>query len=68
MVSNAKEDLPDPESPVMTISLFLGNSMSTPFKLCARAPLTTIDGPHLNVTLLLLIQITYLLICCFFKV
>ena len=47
MVSNAKEDLPDPESPVMTISLFLGNSMSTPFKLCARAPLTTIDGPFI---------------------
>ena len=44
MVSKAKEDLPEPESPVITIKLSLGNSISTPFKLCALAPFTTMDG------------------------
>src|SRR3954451_11477940 len=38
MVSNARLDLPDPESPVMTISASRGRSRSTPFRLWARAP------------------------------
>jgi hypothetical protein len=42
MVSKAKEDLPEPESPVMTTSLFLGMSMFKFFKLWTRAPRTTI--------------------------
>src|ERR1700742_4542253 len=41
MVSNARLDLPDPDSPVSTIKLSLGRSMSTPRRLCSRAPCTT---------------------------
>src|SRR5699024_23066 len=60
IVSKASDDLPDPDKPVITISLSLGISISTSFKLWARAPLTTMDGCFIFVTLLLLIQITYL--------
>ena len=38
MVSKANEDLPEPERPVITTSLFLGISSETFFKLCTRAP------------------------------
>src|SRR5262245_15866602 len=46
MVSNARLDLPEPESPVITISASRGSSRSTPLRLCARAPEITIrsDG------------------------
>ena len=40
MVSKASEDFPDPETPVMTVSWFLGMSTSMFFKLCSRAPRT----------------------------
>jgi hypothetical protein len=40
MVSNASEDLPDPDRPVNTIRLSRGRSRSTLRRLCSRAPLT----------------------------
>src|SRR5271163_4105453 len=41
-VSKASEDLPDPDSPVTTVSEFRGISRSMFFRLCCRAPRTTI--------------------------
>src|SRR5882757_10330851 len=41
IVSKARLDLPDPDSPVNTIRLSLGRSRSTPRRLCSRAPRTT---------------------------
>ena len=41
MVSKAREDLPEPDSPVNTMSAFLGSSMETFLRLCSRAPRTT---------------------------
>src|SRR5581483_12179274 len=49
MVSKASDDLPEPESPVMTMSLLRGSSTSMFLRLCSRAPLTTIlsmSGPQ----------------------
>ena len=43
MVSNARLDLPEPESPVITTSLSRGISTSTFLRLCSRAPRMTID-------------------------
>ena len=40
MVSKASEDFPDPDTPVITVSWFLGMSTSMFFKLCSRAPRT----------------------------
>src|SRR5687768_17139387 len=40
MVSNASDDLPEPDSPVITTSWSRGISTSTFFRLCWRAPLT----------------------------
>src|SRR3954469_2157968 len=37
-VSNAREDLPEPESPVKTISESRGRSIETSLRLCSRAP------------------------------
>src|SRR5690242_1925257 len=53
MVSKAREDFPEPESPVKTTSLSRGMVRSMSFRLCSRAPLITIsvccvtfpDGP-----------------------
>src|SRR3546814_9776687 len=42
MVSKARLDFPEPESPVMTIRLSRGRSTATPFRLCSRAPRTEI--------------------------
>ena len=42
MVSNASEDLPEPDNPVKTISLSLGISKSMFFKLCSLAPFINI--------------------------
>src|SRR5437660_11124528 len=42
MVSKASEDLPEPDSPVNTISASRGISRSTFFRLCSRAPRTWI--------------------------
>src|SRR5437899_9583320 len=38
MVSNASDDLPDPDSPVKTISLSRGMERVTFLRLCSRAP------------------------------
>src|SRR5579871_4008221 len=43
MVSNAREDFPEPDSPVMTTSLSRGIETSTFFRLCSRAPRTRIS-------------------------
>src|SRR5271166_6210004 len=40
MVSNARDDLPDPLSPVMTVRVLRGISTLMFFRLCCRAPLT----------------------------
>src|SRR5690606_19487317 len=40
IVSKARLDLPLPDSPVITISLSRGRSISMPLRLCSRAPLT----------------------------
>src|SRR5579862_5424040 len=40
MVSNARLDLPEPDSPVMTIRLSRGSSSDTFLRLCTRAPCT----------------------------
>ena len=42
MVSKARLDFPDPDKPVNTISLSRGISTLTFFRLCSRAPRTTI--------------------------
>src|SRR3989442_11897063 len=44
MVSKASEDLPDPESPVMTVRAFRGISTVMFLRLCSRAPRTTNDS------------------------
>ena len=41
IVSNASEDLPDPDTPVMTVSVPCGTRTSTHFRLCSCAPVTT---------------------------
>src|SRR5882762_592959 len=41
MVSKAREDLPDPESPVNTMSASRGSSRCTSFRLCSLAPRMT---------------------------
>ena len=46
-VSNANEDLPEPERPVITVNLSLGISKSIFFKLCCFAPLTWINFIYL---------------------
>src|SRR5580704_4102547 len=43
MVSNASEDLPDPDRPVITTRLSRGISTSTFFRLCSRAPRTWME-------------------------
>src|SRR6476660_7177202 len=40
MVSNARDDLPEPERPVKTTSESRGREMSTFRRLCSRAPRT----------------------------
>ena len=42
-VSNAREDFPEPDNPVMTTNLSRGISTSIFFRLCSRAPLTKYD-------------------------
>src|SRR5208337_5506617 len=41
MVSNASDDLPDPETPVTTVNWLCGISKSMFFRLWTRAPRTT---------------------------
>src|ERR671929_1147784 len=40
IVSNAREDLPEPDSPLNTTRESLGSSRETSFRLCSRAPRT----------------------------
>src|SRR5579884_2334835 len=42
MVSNARLDLPEPESPVITVRLSRAMSTLMPLRLCSRAPRTDI--------------------------
>src|SRR3954452_21595858 len=42
MVSNARDDFPDPDRPVMTTRESRGSSTVTSLRLCSRAPVTTI--------------------------
>src|SRR5918994_330842 len=44
MVSKASEDLPEPDSPVKTISFSRGSSRLTLRRLCSRAPRTTSES------------------------
>ena len=44
IVSNARLDFPEPDSPVKTMRLSRGRSRSTPRRLCSRAPRTTSRG------------------------
>lgn len=55
MVSNASEDLPEPESPVKTINLSLGIIKSIFFKLFSLAPFIII----LLIFILLFILLTF---------
>src|SRR5574341_1957686 len=41
MVSKAREDLPDPETPVITVSVLRGISRLMLLRLCSRAPRMT---------------------------
>src|ERR1700755_477539 len=43
MVSKASDDLPEPESPVMTTRESRGSSTETSLRLCSRAPVTTME-------------------------
>ena len=43
-MSKARDDLPEPEMPVNTMSRSRGSSRSTFFRLCSRAPRTVIVG------------------------
>src|ERR1700679_645879 len=45
IVSNARLDLPEPDSPVMTTSASRGSSSEMSLRLCSRAPETTILLP-----------------------
>src|SRR3954462_15664648 len=40
MVSNARDDLPEPDRPVITVRLSRGMSTAMPLRLCSRAPRT----------------------------
>lgn len=44
MVSKASEDLPDPETPLTTVSLPWGMSQEMFFRLCVRAPRMTMKS------------------------
>ena len=55
MVSKANDDLPEPDSPVMTVRLLRGISTSTFLRLCTRAPHTFIFSSCIFVVLLLLL-------------
>jgi maleylpyruvate isomerase len=43
-VSNASDDLPDPDRPVKTTSASRGTSIETFFRLCSRAPVEDLGG------------------------
>jgi hypothetical protein len=43
-VSKARDDFPEPDTPVKQISAFLGSFRLTFFRLWTRAPLIVMDG------------------------
>src|SRR5262245_13323773 len=47
MVSNAREDLPEPESPVITVSVLRGIATVMSLRLCSRAPRTMRESPDI---------------------
>src|SRR3989338_8810989 len=47
IVSKASDDFPEPESPVITVSLFRGIDTLTFLRLCMRAPFTRISSIRL---------------------
>ena len=49
MVSKASDDFPEPESPVITVSEFLGMVTSMFFRLCTLAPITFICSSSLSI-------------------
>src|SRR3954468_23893806 len=49
MVSNASDDLPDPDRPVITTRLSRGSSTVTSLRLCSRAPVTTMEFWRLDI-------------------
>src|SRR5688572_25787218 len=53
MVSNASEDLPEPDSPVTTTRASRGRSTSTFLRLCTRAPRTAIQSWDIGVDFVL---------------
>src|SRR5215468_982308 len=48
MVSKARLDFPEPDSPVMHTSLFRGSRTVMSFRLCSRAPCTTSSSEGMN--------------------
>src|SRR5688572_26036541 len=44
MVSKASDDLPDPDTPVMTTNLLRGTTTSMFLRLCSRAPRMTMES------------------------
>src|SRR3954470_9736003 len=52
MVSKARLDLPEPDSPVNTISLSRGSSTLMFLRLCSRAPRTVMVGWFVRVAIL----------------
>src|SRR5690606_25245963 len=59
MVSKASEDLPDPDRPVITISLSRGSRTSMDLRLCSLAPRMTMSraGEWLSVMLALILGV-----------
>src|SRR3954465_8958855 len=49
MVSKASDDLPEPESPVITTRESRGSSTLTSLRLCSRAPVTTMEFWRLDI-------------------
>ena len=54
IVSKANEDFPLPLNPVITVRLLRGSSTSTFFRLCTRAPNTSIFSVSLSIILLII--------------
>src|SRR5580692_10079317 len=50
MVSNARDDFPEPLSPVITVRVLRGISTSIFFRLCWRAPCTVIRSSIRNIS------------------
>src|SRR3954451_24401090 len=62
MVSKARLDLPDPDSPVTTTSLSRGISTLTFLRLCTRAPCTAmvVRTPLVRASLVLILGVSHI--------